>query len=142
VETYTTLDHDPRFIINPNWPQLKHKKIALLLCGCVTSLLTISHSFVTSHSLPSFHSKFSCNNSTGEPLSVSRQISRHDPKLDHRTNYVPMPNYETTCFHLPWGGKNQMMKARVTVGTMRSLVRSSQSTYYLLSQMTKNSFLC
>jgi len=61
VETCTTLDLDPRLIINPNWPWLKHKKIALLLCGCVTSLLTSAHSFVTSHSLPSFHSKFSCN---------------------------------------------------------------------------------
>jgi hypothetical protein len=71
---------------------------------------------------------------------VSRQISRHDPKLEHITNYVP--NYETIFFHLLWGDKNQMMKAMVTVGTMRSLVRSSQSAYYLFSQMTKNSFLC
>ncbi len=62
VETCTTLDLlHPRLIINPNWPWLKHKKIALLLCGCVTSLLTSAHSFVTSHSLPSFHSKLSCN---------------------------------------------------------------------------------
>jgi hypothetical protein len=121
VETCTTLDLDPRLIINPNWPWLKHKKIALPLCGCVTSLLTSAHSFVTSHSSPHLSTQNSVAiNSTGKPLYVSRQISRHDPKLEHITNYVP--NYETIFFHLLWGDKNQMMKATVTVGTMRSLL--------------------
>jgi hypothetical protein len=42
-------------------------------------------------------------------------MSRHDPKLDRITNYVP--NYEAIFFHLLEGNKYQM-KVRVIVGTM------------------------
>ncbi len=80
-------------------------------------------------------------NSTGKPLYVSRQVSRHDPKLEHITNYVP--NYETIFVHLLWGRQKPDDEGYgCGWNPAVSLVRGNQSAYYLFSQMTKHSFLC
>ncbi len=79
-------------------------------------------------------------NSTGKPLYVSRQISRHDPKLEHLTNYY-VPNYETIFFHLHWGDKNQMMKEGYGYGWNHAVSCKKQSICLLFILSNDKTFL-